>query len=72
MVKTVMSTSFIVAFSSVVFNLKSRFCKEKAWEVRARGREEGGAAGVSQACHGRCKEGERVGRVLVAEGCRQA
>ena len=35
MVKTVMSTSFIVAFSSVVFNLKSRFCKEKAWEVRA-------------------------------------
>ena len=41
MVKTVMSTSFIVAFSSVVFNLKSRFCKEKAWEVHARGREEG-------------------------------
>ena len=34
MVKTVMSTSFIAAFSSVVFNLKSRFLKEKAWEVR--------------------------------------
>lgn len=33
MVKTIMSTSFIAAFSSVVFNLKSRFLKEKAWEV---------------------------------------
>jgi hypothetical protein len=32
-VKTIMSTSFIAGFSSVVFNLKSRFCKEKAWEV---------------------------------------
>ena len=61
MVKTVMSTSFIVAFSSVVFNLKSRFCKEKAWEVRARGREEGGAAGGSQAMGGARRGSEWAG-----------
>ncbi|GAX82316.1 hypothetical protein CEUSTIGMA_g9745.t1 [Chlamydomonas eustigma] len=36
-VKTIMSTSFIAGFSSVVFNLKSRFCKEKAWEAEMKG-----------------------------------
>jgi hypothetical protein len=33
-VKSVLSTSFIIASASVVFNLKSRFCKENAWQVR--------------------------------------
>ncbi len=32
-VKSILSTSFILGFASVVFNLKSRFCKENAWQV---------------------------------------
>jgi len=34
-VKSILSTSFIIGFATVVFNLKSRFCKENAWQVRA-------------------------------------
>lgn len=32
-VKSILSTSFILGFANVVFNLKSRFCKESAWQV---------------------------------------
>lgn len=32
-VNIVMSTSYIVGFSVVLLNLKSRFCKEQAWQV---------------------------------------
>ncbi len=38
-VKSILSTSFILGFATVVFNLKSRFCKENAWQVRGGGRE---------------------------------
>ncbi|GFH22538.1 predicted protein, partial [Haematococcus lacustris] len=31
-VKSILSTSFILGFASVVFNLKSRWCKENAWQ----------------------------------------
>ena len=33
-VKSILSTSFVVGLSSIVFNLKARFCKENAWQVR--------------------------------------
>eukprot|EP00195_Chlamydomonas_chlamydogama_P016583 CAMPEP_0202913296 /NCGR_PEP_ID=MMETSP1392-20130828/60112_1 /ASSEMBLY_ACC=CAM_ASM_000868 /TAXON_ID=225041 /ORGANISM="Chlamydomonas chlamydogama, Strain SAG 11-48b" /LENGTH=714 /DNA_ID=CAMNT_0049604509 /DNA_START=272 /DNA_END=2416 /DNA_ORIENTATION=- len=36
-VKSILSTSFIIGFSSVVFNLKSRFCKENAWQAEMKG-----------------------------------
>ena len=38
-VAIVMSTSYILGFSSVIFSLKSRFCKENAWQVRATARD---------------------------------
>jgi hypothetical protein len=33
-VRAVLSVSFVVGASVVVYNLKSRFCKEQAWQVR--------------------------------------
>lgn len=36
-VKSILSTSFILGFASVVFNLKSRFCKENAWQAEMKG-----------------------------------
>eukprot|EP00798_Chlamydomonas_sp_ICE-L_P011587 gene11587-34289_t len=36
-VRTVLSTSFILVFARVVFNLKSRFCKENAWQAEMKG-----------------------------------
>jgi hypothetical protein len=33
-VRSVLSVSFVVGASVVVYNLKSRFCKEQAWQVR--------------------------------------
>jgi len=36
-VKSILSSSFILGFGSVVFNLKSRFCKENAWQAEMKG-----------------------------------
>ncbi|KAL6751057.1 Mechanosensitive ion channel-domain-containing protein [Haematococcus lacustris] len=36
-VKSILSTSFILGFASVVFNLKSRWCKENAWQAEVKG-----------------------------------
>jgi len=36
-VKSILSTSFIIGFATVVFNLKSRFCKENAWQAEMKG-----------------------------------
>jgi hypothetical protein len=33
-VRAVLSMSFVMGAGSVVYNLKSRFCKEQAWQVR--------------------------------------
>jgi hypothetical protein len=35
-VRSTLSVSFIVGAAVVVYNLKSRFCKENAWQVRPR------------------------------------
>lgn len=36
-VRAVLSMSFVMGASVVVYNLKSRFCKEQAWNVSAPG-----------------------------------
>ena len=33
-VRAVLSMSFVLGAALVVYNLKSRFCKEQAWQVR--------------------------------------
>jgi hypothetical protein len=53
-VRAVLSMSFVVGASVVVFNLKSRFCKEQAWNVSREGRQVGGAGGAVM-------EGDREG-----------
>lgn len=46
-VRAVLSMSFVVGASVVVYNLKSRFCKEQAWNVSCGSRLEGvGQQGV--------------------------
>ncbi len=51
-VRVVLSVSFVAGASTVVYNLKSRFCKEQAWQV---GHGTGARAGVfSTAAHVCC------------------
>jgi len=36
-VRSILSSSFVVGASTVVFNLKNRFCKEQAWQCEMQG-----------------------------------
>lgn len=39
-VRAVLSMSFVIGAAVVVYNLKSRFCKEQAWQVGREGNNE--------------------------------
>ena len=45
-VRAVLSMSFVIGAGSVVYNLKSRFCKEQAWQVSNRSGTKGGGSHV--------------------------
>ncbi len=45
-VRAVLSVSFVVGAATVVFNLKSRFCKEQAWQVREAARVRDGCGSL--------------------------